>query len=267
MSIPRFEFAGLSEYIRWTGTNYDSQSRSQKRVTSLKEYFKRIGKVLRAERPGRRCWDCWMKDCYWRHGGFTRWVEEGGYICEIVVERFKCKFCGATVSVVPCFVVPQRQYTLKQMAEGIESYATTPTTYRDEVKRMGAVEQRSEKLPGSSVSQLFLWVGLLAKRAEELLLDLQRLCVAGSVAEEDLEEAENAKCPNAWKAQIPGKGNKLNALAKVVSYGKLLFKGAESAVLEPLGMLFLKNVEGMQRIFANERLRMPTPHKTRPRIL
>lgn len=267
MNIPGFEFAELSEWIIHMGLPAGRQSSlSQKRVTSLKDFWKRMGKILRAARPDEPCWSCKALECYWRHGGYTRWLEEAGKICEVAVERFKCKFCGETVSVFPCFAVSHCRYTLPEMADGVEGYATTETTYKEELKRMGAVEQLTDKLPGPSLSQLWRWTDRLSERAELLLQEVQRLCVLRGVDDEELEKADSACCPNAWKARIPGKDTQLDALSKVVAQGNLLRgRGEGSSALEHLGMLFLRPVEGMQRFFAKQIRCMPTPHKRRPR--
>jgi hypothetical protein len=225
-------------------------------VKSLDEYLKQKEKIGKAERL-KRCLNCGEWDCYWRNGGYRRKVDEGGESVEIFVERFECRWCGKTVSVLPCFVVPKRRYTMKLIAQGVESYATTPTSYRQAAGQLGI---------RPSVSQLFKWVALLSGRASELLLDVQRQCVSSFAEDEELEAADRVICPNAWKVQIERKDDQLNALAKVVSFGKVLLQKTEDTVLARLGMLFLRTVEGMQQIIAHQNYWKSTPQKMKPLI-
>jgi hypothetical protein len=146
---------------------------------------------------------------------------------------------------------------MKLIAQGIENYAIAPTTYKDAATKLGL---------NPSVSQLFRWTALLSKRANELLLDEQSQCVVAGVAEEELENAEKTECPNAWRVRIEKKDSQLNALAKVVSFGKLVFQGVKGIVLEQLGMLFLKNVYEVQQIFAHQSYWKSTPQKMKPEL-
>lgn len=224
---------------------------------SLAGYMKLMecGKLGTPERP-RRCHKCGGRDCFWAHGRYWRTVEEGGQSEELEIARFKCSVCGRTVSALPWFVIPGRRYAVKTVAQGIEGYATQPETYKDGVTKLGA--------DGPSPAQLFCWVSLLVGRVKELLLDVQSWCVSDLIEEDELLKCEAAECPNASKAQIPGKGQLLDDLAKLISYGSALFKGSEKNVMHGLGMQFVQDVEQMQQIFAHRGLWKPTPQRIKP---
>lgn len=237
MNIPSFSSLCLSEYQK-------------------QEEEGRLGKP----QPPRFCLkeDCGKEDCYWCNGSYSRTVLEADQHIEISVPRFKCKFCGKTCSILPCFVVPYCQYTMKVIAEGVEGYAVEPkeTSYRNEAGKLGGT--------GPSPTQLFRWVALFVKRIESLLVDTQALCISASAEDSELGMAETAGCPRWWKAVIPGKGQRLNLLAKLISFAGVLFKDADERVMAKLGKHFLQNVERVQQIFAHEGLWLQTPQRLKP---
>lgn len=222
----------------------------------LTEYLELMqqGKLGKAERP-KEC-KCGKKDCFWVHGSYWRWVEAYTESAEIEIQRFKCCFCGGTVSVFPCFVVPGHRYAMEVIAAGVERYATTATTYRDEVTKLGM---------GPSPSQLFKWVAFFLDKAPQLILDVQGRCISNSIPEDELEQAETAECPNSWKAQVPGKDERLHWLAKLVAFCRVLFrKNIPTTILKELGIQFLDDVEEMQQIFKNQVIFLPTPQRVKP---
>lgn len=221
----------------------------------LSEYMdlKERGKLGEPERPG-DCGKCGEVDCYWAHGSYSRKVEEGEIRAEIEIRRWKCSWCAATLSVLPCFVVPRCRYTMRVIAAGVASYATKPTTYRDEVMKLGE--------SGPSPAQLFRWVACFVERAKGLLLDVQRMCIAAAMEAEELLEFEEVGCPNSWKAVIDGKAEKLDTAGKVVSFARALFKDSVDLVLEHLGMEMLKK-EAWQ-IFAGQAYKISTPQRRKP---
>lgn len=224
---------------------------------SFAEYLKLMqqGKLGKAERP-KEC-KCGRKNCFWAHGSYWRWVEAFTESAEIEIHRFKCNFCGGTISVFPCFVIPGRRYAMEVIAAGIEGYATTATTYRDEATKLGM---------GPSPSQLFQWVAFfLDNKTQQLILDVQARCISNSIPEDKLEKAETAQCPNSWKAQIAGKDEQLHGLAKLVVFCRVLFRNNTlTTVLKELGMQFLNDVEEMQQIFKNQVIFLPTPQRVNP---
>lgn len=223
---------------------------------SLVEYLElmRQGKLRKPERP-KQC-KCEKTNCFWLHGSYWRWVEAYTESAKIEIQRFKCHFCGKTVSVFPCFIVPGRRYAMEVIAAGIEGYATTATTYRNEATKLGM---------GPSPAQLFQWVAFFLDKRQQLILDVQGRCISNSIPEDDLEQAQTAQCPNSWKAQLPGKDEQLHGLAKLVAFCKVLFRNnALTTVLKELGMQFLRDVEEMQQIFTSQVVFMPTPQRVKP---
>jgi hypothetical protein len=70
--------------------------------------------LLDWKRP-ERC-RCGEKDCFWVHGSYWRIVEEYELSEKIEIKRYKCQWCGVTVSLLPCFVIPQ-WHSLKHILE------------------------------------------------------------------------------------------------------------------------------------------------------
>jgi hypothetical protein len=223
---------------------------------SLAEYLKLMeeGKLGKPGRP-KEC-KCGERDCFWVHGSYRRWVEAFAERAEIEIYRLKCRFCGKTFSIMPCFVVPRCRYAMEVIAGGVEGYVTTKTSYRQEVVKLGI---------GPSPAQLFQWVKGLLGQAQVLTFDVQARCISWSIPEERLEKAEAAECPNSWKAQIPGKGKQLDGLAKLVAFSKVLFKAGEKVpVLKELGVQFLEDVNEMQQIFKSKGISKTTPQSVKP---
>lgn len=223
---------------------------------SLAEYLKLMkeGTLGKPERP-KEC-KCGERNCFWVHGVYWRWVEAYAESEELEIHRFKCRYCGGTVSVYPCFVVPGCRYAMEIIASGVEGYATKKTSYRREVVKVGM---------GPSPSQLFRWVKFLLNQVQTLTFDVQARCISDSIPEEGLEKAEAAECPNAWKAQIPGKGKQLHGLARLVAFSKVLFNPGEKVpVLKELGMHFLEDVNEMQQMFKNKGISKTTPQSVKP---
>jgi len=223
---------------------------------SLAEYIdlKKEGLLADLERP-RQCW-CGEKDSYWSHGRYSRTVEEGNLKEEIEIQRYLCRECGGTASVLPAFVIPRRRYSKTVVACGAERYASESGTYRDGATRLG--------VDGPSPAQVFRWVAVLVDRVNELLLDVQAWCVAGGVVEDEMLKSEDSQCPNSWKARVSGKAQFLDDLAKLVSFGRRLRGWGTGNVMEYLGMRFLENAEQMQQIFAHEAGWLPTPQRMKP---
>ena len=114
----------------------------------LAEYLELMkrGKLGEVERP-KQC-NCGKANSFWVHGSYLRWVEAFADKAKIKIYRFKCKVCGNTVSVFPCFVVPGYRYAMEVIADGIEGYATTATTYRDEATKLGIGQHHRNYLSG-----------------------------------------------------------------------------------------------------------------------
>jgi hypothetical protein len=215
------------------------------------------GLLERSERP-KFCGDCQKSDCYWAHGSYARRVEEGPERADISIPRWKCRWCGHTYSELPYFVVPRRRYAVRVLAAGVQRYASSRTTYRDEVSLLGET--------GPSPAQLFRWVELLGGRAKGVLLDLQNLYVCAGLEAETLIEREREICPNTERAKKPGKAEQLNALAKAISFGRGLFQSAEGWILERLGRNFPDGSREAWSLFEYQANGKPTPHKMKPAV-
>lgn len=228
-------------------------------LSCASEYFDLVKKgMLGRPEPPERCVSkaCRRKKCYWRHGSYRRLVLDGGCAGLVAVERFKCRYCQATISMLPAFLVPKKWHSLRVIAEKCQSYAITETSYRKEANGPCVT-------PASSPSQIWRWLDLISKKAKSLLLDVQAEAVAKEVAELRLIAADEAWCPNAGKARTEFKKSRLDQLAKVVSFGSALF-GIEVGVLNAFGTQRLKNVEMLQRIISGQAAICGTPHMVAP---
>lgn len=225
------------------------------------EYFNLLKRgELERPVPPDRCVSrvCGRKNCYWRHGSYERDVIDSDGSWTVTVERFKCKFCRATISMLPAFLVPKRWHSLRVIAEKCERYATTETSYRREANG-------PSREPISSPSQIWRWLDFLSFKAKSLLLDVQAEAVTMKIEEETLINGEGASCPNGTKAQTEGKRTNLDRLAKVVSFGAAIF-GMQKGILNEFGKGELKNVEVMQRIISRYMGIHETPQMVAPRI-
>lgn len=229
-------------------------------ISCAKEYFDLLknGKLSRPVPPG-RCVseDCNRKNCYWRHGSYKRAVIEGVIDDEVEIERFKCKYCEATISMLPSFLVSRKLHTLTVIAEKCERYAIRRTSYRKEAN--------GPDWPVSSPSQIWRWVNILSRKCHSLLLDVQAEGVTAGVEDERLEEADASVCPNAEKARTTEKKSQLDDLAKFLSFGSAIF-GIEKDILSAFGSRRLENVEMLQQIIAAGSKIFATPQTVAPKI-
>ena len=213
------------------------------------------GQLVVPERP-KFCGNCQKFDSYWAHGSYSRKVEEGSEKAEIKVPRWKCCWCGRTRSELPYFVVPRRRYTATVLAAGVQIYAVNSTTYRDEVSKLGE--------SGPSPAQAFRWVELLCQKAKGLLFDVQSLLISAGMEPEELIELEQVSCPNSERAKKEGKREKLNILAKAISFGQALFRDTTVWILESLGRNFPMETSEAWSIFSSQSKRKSTPHGMKP---
>jgi hypothetical protein len=230
-------------------------------ISCASEYFNLLkeGMLVRPD-PPERCVseDCNRKFCYWRHGAYERTVIDGELDDFIKIERFKCKFCGRTITMLPAFLVPKKLHALRVIAKKCESYATKKdTSYRREANGPDS--------PASSPSQIWRWVDSLSEKCGSLLLDVQAECVMAGVADELLEMADDAECPNAKKARTEEKKNRLDDLAKFLSFGSVLF-GMKKGILSAFGSQRLENVEMLQQIVAGKATIFATPQTVAPQV-
>lgn len=227
-------------------------------VTCLAQYVKlnSAGELARPEAPV-RCRKCRAKNRFWRHGSYLRWVAEALCCERIKVERFKCKCCGKTVSVLPVFVVRRRHFSMNLIAERTEAYAEVHTSYRRLANGPG-------KPPCSSPSQIWRWVNVLCKRAKNNLLELQAECTLERKDEKKILLADKAGCANSWKAMTREKQEKLNDLARTLAFGRVQHDKTDSILCE-IRNWFLNRMHRIKDIFAGEPKEKKTPQKAAPR--
>lgn len=70
--------------------------------------------------PPEQCPSCGSEGCIVRFGSYLRkcCIDVDGEVHSLRVKRFKCKSCGVTISYLPSFLVPHKQY----MASVIEEH-------------------------------------------------------------------------------------------------------------------------------------------------
>lgn len=229
-------------------------------ISCAREYFHLLKEgLLGRPEPPERCVlkDCNRKFCYWRHGTYGRTVIDGELVERIRIERFKCRFCRGTITMLPAFLAPKKLHALGVIAEKCERYATRRTSYRKEANGPGS--------PVSSPSQIWRWVNSFSKKSRLLLLDVQAEGIIAGVADECLEKADTVECPNAEKARTEEKMFWLNDFAKFVSFGRALFE-LETGILSVFGSRRFENVETLQQIVAGRGTIFATPQTMAPKV-
>jgi len=67
-----------------------------------------------------KCSNC--GDLMIKHGFYTRFVITGFNTYTIVIQRYKCKHCNQTVSILPSFLIPNFQRSLNDIVNSIKEY-------------------------------------------------------------------------------------------------------------------------------------------------
>lgn len=221
---------------------------------TLQEYLDNFG-IAKIPRP-KLCLSCGASGCFWGHGSFQRKAIQDGIEASIRIPRFLCKSCGKTVSLLFSFLVAFRQHTAGAIASGIESYATSSTSYRQTSNEMAPVDSQ-DKPPRPGHACIFRWVRDLSSRALRLNFHIQKeLTLRGR--EGKLLCANRSPCPNAWKAKTEEKRTDLDALAECCQLASLLV-GADSGILNRLSAFFLEKVETIQMILGNHLIELSGP--------
>lgn len=214
-------------------------------LSSLEAYVKADGSA-EVPRP-QECISCGRSQCFWKHSGYSRTAIEDGADVPIKIQRFKCRHsdCRSTVSCPFSFLVPYRRYTVRAIANGVELYATTPTSYRKVADGIG-IGKTDRSAGRSSVHR---WVNELASKAKELLCQVQKECVLIGRPWQDLAALpEEGACPNAHRATTENKEEQLNVLMLLLLMARFLL-GSDTSVLEQLQAHFFRHVESPQLIF------------------
>lgn len=204
------------------------------------------------------CPGCGTEGSFWQHDSFKRQAFEGELSATVKIQRFLCSACGLTVSCLFAFLVPYKRATAALIAQAATDYATTKRrTYRQEATELS--ELGSEAPPQPSHAQVFRWVRSVCKKAEGLLLQVQK--EAALLGRFDvLESTASVGCPNAWRAHTIEKARSLNQLAELIQRAALLVSGGN---LLELQTHFLSQVESLQAIFCDRFIRLFTPQKVK----
>jgi len=67
-----------------------------------------------------RCSNC--GDVMIKHGFYTRFVITGFTTYIVFIQRYKCKHCNQTVSILPSFLIPNFQRSLSDIVNSIKEY-------------------------------------------------------------------------------------------------------------------------------------------------
>ena len=226
---------------------------------SLDEYNEKSESVALAK--PHQCNACGAKECFWGHGCYQRMVVHEGTETLVKVRRFLCRWCGKTVSLLFSFLVAYRKHSASTVAEGIERYSSSETTYRGVATALSSLE--AEEPPSPSHSTAFRWVKDIAVRAESLCFHIQKeLILRGKL---QASKVESGYCPNSWKARTEEKELNLNRLAEGIQLGFLLVENNEK-IMELLHAAFLKNVETIQMILCKHLVELLAPQNLRHMI-
>ncbi len=217
--------------------------------------------LLVPDRP-KACPDCQAEESFWVKGYYFRWFVEGDIEEMLPVPRYICRWCHLVVSVLFAFLVPYRQFTKKIIAEGVEKYLLTETTYREAA---GLIAGNSDKIQRPDHSQVWRWVNVFAGIAAwKLNLVLQRSCVNAGKRKQ-LAGVHDAVCPNALKAQSLEKAWQLNSGTRLVALVKL-FLELERDFVATLQTYFVIFVHPPLSILTGRGVRLITPQSSQPMI-
>ena len=94
---------------------------------------------------------CYSNKCgaearsFYRNGAYMRQVIEGLLFVLVVIHRFRCERCGATISRPPSFLVPYRRFTAQAMSQAIDGYAEIETSYGELSAELSVVNDDGEE--------------------------------------------------------------------------------------------------------------------------
>ncbi len=221
-----------------------------------------------------------------RNGSYARRVIEGATFLLILIYRFRCRSCGATVSCPPSFLVPYRRFTGRLICQGIEEYGKSHTSYGDVSLDLSVY--RDEEQPDSisaaptalapemtfgkdglcpARSTVFSWVNFVCKRIWKTVQQTEKELVLQGLDVSELHRESSARNANAWKAgkligEKSGKHQKekpreLNGLTFVLLTGESLLN-SERRVMEKLRTYFLQSAEKCLDLLSEVSMVLPT---------
>jgi hypothetical protein len=206
------------------------------------------------ERPG-MCGECGAMGSFWVKGYYRRKVVEGNFQEEVLVPRYMCRQCCRVISVLFAFLVPYRHFTVQSIAEGIQKYVISKTTYRSVAGELADTESDMHQ---PNHRQVWNWVKLFAGRAANVLgIVLQRACVTAG-KEKQLTGVSEHACPNWRKAHTLEKAQELNRAARVLVMAEILLDWSGNLV-QALQTYFATFVQKPLSILTGRRVRLLTP--------
>ena len=220
---------------------------------SLDKYLKSTQREV--SRPGRcPARKCRRRNCFWRHTGYDRRVQDGGESVFVRIQRFRCKFCQLVVSCLFSFLVAYRQYSAKQVGNSVETYTSAPETGSLESYRKIALER------GCSRMSVWRWTNLLGIRSAGLRTQVQKEFMLAGGSWQKLEAIpEDGVSPSARRAKSAEKEKQLNGLFRLIAISQVFFASTLCA-LEQLHAYFLKKSESRQLILTGRSLARFTQH-------
>jgi uncharacterized protein DUF6431 len=191
-----------------------------------------------------------------RHGHFNRsFTDQQDVTREIPIQRLRCSACRVTFSLLPDFLIPYHRYTASAFQKAVVTYLRHLSTYSDALWGSNDCEQNMV------ISTFFR---LVASMTFNAWLALQQV-LAQLVPRGEALSATTVNCPNAPSARIPGKGQRLSALANVLHLTGI---AADSCIFEKLQGLFANAPEySFHLLSSRKNLRLSAPHYTQLALL
>jgi hypothetical protein len=228
---------------------------------TLQEYKDNFERTI-FEKP-RQCKHCEAIDSFWRHGNFRRKVIEDGAETIVKIPRLLCHSCGKTVSLLFSFLIAHTQHIASTVADGVEKYCITDTSYRQVSGELNALDSK-DKPTSPSHSSIFRWVKVAARKATQINFQIQKEAAMRAI--QDLSHFSCIGiCPNAEKAKSSSKCNLLNDLLECLQLAALLVD-SHAGVVRRLHTFFLQNVETIQMILCNHLIELRAQQNARHMI-
>jgi hypothetical protein len=257
---------------------------------SVKEFFKKQGKV-EIPRPQQCLYaKCGLKEPLWKNGSYVRQVIYWGFLFFVSIGRFRCWRCGKTASCPYGWLIPYRRFSAETVATAIETYAGQETTYRYltegladlefvdpemdiraekmyqqivEENKVKQIEDESEKKScRPAYTTVFYWVNFACKHIEGLLMQIQKELVHEQKRrklEIELPVESTVENPNSDKAATNSKSNMLNMLAFMTLAAMLLLKHKDR-VWQNLRAYFLVKAESRKDLLTDTVVKLFTTH-------
>ena len=231
---------------------------------------------------------CYSEKCgkaarsFYRNGSYMRQVIEGLLFVLVVIHRFRCEKCGATISRPPSFLVPYRRFTAEVMSQAINCYAEFETSYgelSDELSVVNDDGQECSAVPANSAmefvaandgcrpvrSTTFSWVDFMCKRIAVLVqqtekelvrryFDISKLAVISRVENVNCGKTAVVNCRR--QKHQPEKPAELNQLIYTIRAAEVL-EGGGFFVIQKLRSYFYQFAESCRDLFSDVKVILP----------